>query len=288
MNTRFLTIRFVVALAATLLCLTASGQSRVPRVPMDSGYALDGVLQPWKISQVACVEAGLLESLDVKLGQAVSAGQPLARLESSALEKQLAIVQAQAAATGRQAAAEADAELNRRRVEALSAARENRYSSQSELERAQADLKISQARFASELEEQQVLRLQVARLEHQIKQRTVVAPLDGLVTQFHKELGEFVSPTSPEVLQISDVSRLRASFFLKHTEVNQISKLQKVRVRLSDGSEQEAEVEYIAPVADAESGLIEVRVLLDNPQLKILGSACTLILDPTLPSDPRA
>ncbi len=288
MNIRNHSIRVLVALVVTLLCLTASGQSRISRMPITSGYALDGVLKPWKTSHVACVEAGLLESLNVKLGQQVTVGQPLAKIESSALEKQLTIVQAQAAATGRRAAAEADAELNRRRVEALSTARENRFSSQTELERAQADLKISQARLTSELEEQEVLRLQVARLMHQIKQRTVLAPIDGLVTQFHKELGEFVSPTSPEVVQIADVSRLRASFYLKPTEVEQVDTLEQVRVRLSDGSQKLAEVEYVAPVADAESGLIEVRVLLDNRELKILGSACTLILDPSEPSAPRA
>lgn len=287
MNRPPLTFTIAFALVVMLLSHLASGQSRSSRVSLTKGYAPDGVLEPWKSSDVASVEPGLLESLQVKLGDKVQVGQPLARIESSALETQLVIVESQAAASGRQLAAQADVELNRRRVESLLTARENRYSSQTELERAQADLKISQGRLTTEIEEQEVLRLQVARLKHQIGQRTVIAPINGVVTHFHKELGEFLSPTSPEVLRIVDVSRLRASFFLQVTEVAGLADNGRVRVRLNDGSESVAEVEHISPVADGESGLIEVRVLIDNPELKILGSRCSLLLEDQTTATPN-
>lgn len=267
-----------IALAVMLLCQSASGQSRSSRLTASSSYAPDGVLEPWRTSNVACVEPGLLESLQVKLGDQVSVGQPLATLEASALMTQLAIVEAQAAALGRQIAAKADMELNQRRVDALQSARENRFSSQSELDRAQADLNISQGRLTAEIEEQEILRLQVARLKHQIKQRTVVAPISGIVARLHRELGEYVSPTTPEILQIVDVSRLRASFFLQVFEVESLPPNGRVRVRVDGGYETIAEVEYVSPVADGESALIEVRVLIDNPDRKILGSRCALLL----------
>ena len=155
------------------------------------------------------------------------------------------------------------------------------------MERAQADLKISQGRLASEVEEQEVLRLQVARLKHQIEQRTVVAPIDGMVTELHRELGEFVSPTTPEVLRIVDVSRLRASFFLQVEEVERLPRSGKIRVRLGTDQVTSATLEHVSPVADGESGLIEVRVLIDNPELKILGSRCALLFDEGPASGPR-
>lgn len=278
--------QIALALVALSLCHTASGQSRSSRAAMNHGYAPDGVLEPWKISDVASVEPGLLEELLVHLGDQVKTGQPLAKIESSAMQTQLRIVESQAAARGRQMAAVADVELNRRRVEALQSARENRFSSQTELERAQADFKISQGRLAAEVEEQDVLRLQVARLKHQIEQRTITAPIDGMVTEFHRELGEFVSPTNPEVLRIVDVSRLRASFFLQVEEVQSLPHDGKVRVRLGNDQLTFATLEHVSPVADGESGLIEVRVLIDNPELKILGSRCALLLEEP-PPGPR-
>ncbi len=138
--------------------------------------------------------------------------------------------------------------------------------------------------MTAEIEEQEVLRLQVARLKHQIQQRTVVAPIHGIVTKFHRELGEYVSPTAPEILQIVDVSRLRASFFLQVVEVESLPKSGRVRVRLDAGKETMAEVEYVSPVSDGESALIEVRVLIDNPDMKILGSRCALLLPDDLRS----
>ncbi len=271
------------ALIAMLLCQSVSGQSRSSRLTASNHYAPDGVLEPWKTCNVACIEPGLVESILVEVGDQVSVGQSLATIEASALETQLAIVEAQAAAQGRQLAARAEVELNQRRVAALQSARESRFSSQSELERAQADLKISQGRLTAEIEEQEVLRLQVARLEHQIKQRTVLAPIPGIVTKFHRDLGEYVSPTAPEIMQIVDVSRLRASFFLQVSEVNRLSKDGRVRLRLEDDFEAVAQIEYISPVSDGESALIEVRVLIDNPDLKIIGSRCLLLLPDDVP-----
>ncbi len=265
-------------MAAMLLCQSASGQSRSSRLPLSSGNAPDGVLEPWKISEVGCVESGLIEQIQANLGARVHVGDALASIESAALRQQLKIAEVQAASMGRLNSVKAELELNERRVAALTAARENRFSSQSELERAQADLKITRGQLAAEIEEREVMRLQVERLKLQLEQRTIVAPIDGIVVEFHKEVGEFVSPTSPEVLRIVDVSRLRASFFLQVSEVQDLPPSRVVQVRLNDGSQTAATIEIVSPVADGESGLIEVRVLIENPAQKILGSRCALLL----------
>lgn len=271
--------RVAVALAILLLASQANGQSRSSRVQLSNGHAPDGVLEPWKTSDVASVEAGLLEKIQIKLGDHVKVGEPLVEIDSSGLQVQLMIAEAQAAATGREASARAEVQLNERRVEAIRSAHENRFSSQSELDRAVADLRISEGRLKWEVEELAVQRLQIVRLKHQINQRTIVAPINGIVVKLHKEVGEFISPTSPEVLRIIDVSRLRASFFLQVHEVKQLHINEAVKVQLNEGQVAEAVVEHVSPVADGESGLIEVSVLIENPELKILGSRCWLLLD---------
>lgn len=280
-----LRISFAIVLLATLSCQWASAQSRSSRLPLSSGYAPDGVLEPWRISDVACVESGLVKSFHVKLGQRVQAGDVVAKIDSASVQMQLRIAEAQAASVGRQSSAKAEVELNERKVQAIRNARQNQFSSQSELERAEADLKIALGRLSTELEDQEIMRLQVARLNQQIAQRTVLAPIDGIVVELHKELGEFVSPANPEILRIVDVSRLRASFFLQIHEVAPLTQGEQVAVALNGGPQVVAEIEHIAPVADSESGLIEVRVLIDNPESKILGSRCTLLLDSPLPAN---
>jgi len=265
-----------IALAAMLLCLSASGQGRSSRLPISTGYSPDGVLSPWKISDVACGETGIVAEIMITAGQRVSAGDILATLDSTAVRMQLAIAESQAASTGREQSVRADVELKKKKVRAYRDARRGQYGSQSELERAEADLEVSKGRLLAELEEQEILRLQVARLRQQLKERTIVAPINGTIVDLHKEVGEFVAPNSPEVVRIVDVSRLRASFFLTVKEVRKLDQKDAVQVELSDGTLTIAKVEHIAPVADGESGLIEVRVLIDNPKNKIHGSRCTL------------
>ncbi len=272
-QSNLLTLAFIL-----LICQCGYGQSHPLRSSVDGHYSPDGVLEPWRISEVACVETGLVKQLHVVSGARVQAGDKLAELDTDTLVLQIAVAEAQAAAVGRQAISQAELDLQQRKVSAIREARQQEYSSRLELERAEADLRISQARLASELEEQQILKLQVERLKQQLRQRSVEAPFAGIVVQIHKEVGELVAPNTPELVRLVDVTRLRTSFFLQVEEVQTLPVDGKLQVRLNNGSLVDAVLEHVAPVADSESGLIEVRVLVENPELKIRGSRCSLIL----------
>ncbi len=278
-STRLLTL--VATVVVSLIASSAYGQTRSSRLSGSTTYDPDGVLEPWKISDVACAESGIVGELHVRIGQAVKVGQALASLNSQALKVQLEIAEAQARSVGRESSARSDVQLNRRKVEAIRAVREQQFSSQMELERAVAELQISEGRLVAEQEEREVLRLQVERLRQQLAERTVFAPIDGMVVEVHKQLGEFVAPNSPQVVRIVDVSRLRASFFLRLEEVDRLRQTTQAKVRLMNGKTIEADIESIAPFAESESGLIEVRVLINNPKRDIRSSHCTLILNPT-------
>jgi len=274
---RFQTNLFTIALSL-LTCQCVLGQSYPMRSSINGNYSPDGVLEPWRISEVACVETGLVKHLYVVNGAQVQAGDKLAELDTDSLVLQIAVAEAQAAAVGRQAVSQAELDLQQRKVSAIREARQQEYSSRLELERAEADLEISQARLASELEEQHILKLQVERLKQQLHQRSIAAPFAGTVVHIHKELGELVAPNTPELMRLVDVTRLRTSFFLQVDEVRSLPADGKLQVRLNDGSLVDAVLENVAPVADSESGLIEVRVLVENPELEIRGSRCSLIL----------
>lgn len=249
------------------------------RIPIATQYSPDGVLKPWKESDVACSESGLISKFFVRRGDSVKMGTRLAQLESSIVELQIAVARAQAEGKGRIAAAKAEVMLNDRKVQAFASARRSEFASQLELERAEADLQIAQARLLVEMEDQQLLQIQLQQLERQLQQRTITAPFDGIIVELKKEVGEYVAPVSPDVLRIVDVSRLRASFFLQPFEVKLLKRGTPVNVKLGDGYKTKAEIESIAPVADSESGLIEISILLDNPGLGVIGSRCTLLLD---------
>lgn len=264
------------AVAALLMCSHALAQqtTAIAQRPKPSAQ---GVLAPWKVCRVAFSESGLVHEIHVAPGAFVKVGQKLASLD---IDQQVILVEmakVQAEATGKLDSARAEVELNRRKLAAIEAGRQKNFTTQTELERAQVELRISEGKLANELNQAQVEQLNLKKLQTQLNQRTVFAPISGTVVRILKEVGEFVAPTSPEVLEIVDTSRLRATFYLAASEVRTLNSVGKAAIDV-DGQQVAAELEYVAPVADGESGLIEVRLVVDNPNRQVIGSSCTLVL----------
>lgn len=275
----------MLALATAIFCLNLAGSTLRAQSfgtnTMVANQQPEGVLVPWKASYVACAESGLISSLLVQPGDRVQAGDLLAQLDCTLAEIQLEAARVQAAARGKLNQVRAEMELAEKKVLSIQQAREKNHSTQSEIDRALAELKIIEGRHQAELDDLQVLVLQANRMEKLLEQRKVIAPIDGIVEKIAKSAGEYVSPNSPEVVRVVDVSKLRASFFLQLQEAQSLKVASKVKVDVSGNGLMEAVVEHIAPFPDGGSGLIEVHVLVENPDMKILGSRCNLILEPS-------
>ena len=273
------TISFLPLTAAlALICSNAFGQqfgSKLEAPPQGP----QGVLEPWRTSHVACSETGLIQEVHVKLGDRVAVGDRIAELKSDSIKLQLEMAETQAVAEGRIESAKADVLLNERKVAAFKEARKNDFTSQMELERAEMELATARGRLKTEIEERKVLEARAAQLRQVLRDRIVLAPIAGHVTELHRDAGELVAANSPEIVTISDVSKLRARFYLTEQEIDSIPRNRQVTVELSSGKRIVATVEDIAPVADKESGLIVLSVLIDNLNSDIRSSRCTLLIE---------
>jgi multidrug efflux pump subunit AcrA (membrane-fusion protein) len=88
----------------------------------------EGVLEPWKTSNVACADSGLLETVFVKPGDRVTSGDVLAQLDMALADVQLAIAQAQSDSQGRIDQVRAETELAEKKVRSIQQAREKMHS----------------------------------------------------------------------------------------------------------------------------------------------------------------
>jgi membrane fusion protein, multidrug efflux system len=272
--------RLTVCSTLAVLALSHPGWAQSPIVGSSSHYgnAPDGIVRPWRETDAATAESGLLETLHVKVGDVVLAGQSIGELDSRAILLQLKTAQIQATAEGRLLTAQADVHFYQRKLQMLETLRGQGQATELEIERARIDLRMAEGRLRAEQDDRRVLELQAERLSQQIAERTITAPISGVVVKLHKEIGEFVAANTPQVARIADVSRLKASFYLRDSEVKKLAAGQRVQVRLSTGKLTEAVVDYVLPMADGESGLIEVQVLIENPDQETFGSRCQLIL----------
>ncbi len=89
--------------------------------------------------------------------------------------------------------------------------------------------------------------------------------INGVVTDVHRDEGEFVSAADPTIATLVDLSQLRVSFYLSTRLAASFAPRNQVTVRFIDRPDTApATVEYVGPLTQADSGRVRVDVLIDN------------------------
>ncbi len=195
-----------------LLAATAAGQEGP-----EFGYT-----QPAAEIELAFPETGVLRELNAREGQEVEKGAVLARLDTAVLEAEADMARAQE-------------ELASRRLKALEAIGESGRVSPDELARARAEVAIEQAR--------------VKRVAAQIENRVLRSPLDGLVTEVRREVGESIGPADFRVLTVVRIAELRADLYVPVAEAALRKAGEEVEVLYDGKLRVKATIEFISPLA---------------------------------------
>ncbi len=242
------------------------------------GSEVEGFTEPYRSIDVAASEMGSLVALEVREGDRVTAGQVLARLDQNVLMRTLEIARASMNSNGRLEAARVESKMHQESLAQLEQLLSRNHASQREIDRAQAQKDMAEARLKATLEELAVKALEFERTRAQLEQRRVLAPIDGVVTQVYKDASEFVSPNDPNVVKIVQLDPLLIVFSVPITEARNLAKEQTVQIK-QDGRPIQGTVEFVSPMADAQSRTVRVRVRIPNPGEAIPGGVtCRLVL----------
>ena len=254
----------------------------------EAGNAYQGYVEG-EFVQVATSESGQLERLMVQRGGQVEAGAPLFALESemeSAIHRQaqgqLAAAEAllQDIQSGRRPqeldvirAQLAQAETEAKRAEADWTRDEAQFTAggipQSQLDRSRAAAESSSARvrelsgqlavaelparddqIKAQTAQVAAAKAAVEQAEWRLGQKTILAPVSGLVFDTLYREGEFVSPGRPVVRLLPPENR-KVRFFVPETELGRLSIGQKVVLRCDGRAEDiPARVTYISTEAE--------------------------------------
>jgi RND family efflux transporter MFP subunit len=156
--------------------------------------------------------------------------------------------------------------------------------------KAEFDYKAAKALFEDDVQSENdalTMEVEFKRVDNQLsmakadlRQRTLLAPFDGVVVRRFKDPGESIAESEP-VLQVMRVDELKLLFHLEARLLPFITLGQKIPVSFPALPQVEGmagTVHFIDPVVDARSGLFRVRLLLDNqkeqikPGLRVVGS----------------
>jgi RND family efflux transporter MFP subunit len=244
------------------------------------GTSFEGFTEPYRKIDVAAAETGTVAKLLVREGDRVVKGQPLAMLDKEVLEVYKEIAEANTQAKGKLDSAEAERNLRKMRLERLEPLREQGHASQEEIDRARTELEVAEANLRSAREQHLVDELERKKVEAMIERRTLRSPIDGVVTKLHKDEQEFVSNTSATVVTVVQLDPLRVTFTIPTKYALSIEVGQAITLEFPESSTTApCKVEFVAPITEAESGTVRVKVLLDNPKGQYrCGVRCSLNL----------
>jgi RND family efflux transporter MFP subunit len=227
-----------------------------------------GLVQPQHDITLSSGVGGVVASRSARLGGRVAAGQVLMvlddRLQSVEADRRRVIVQDNS---------EVKATEDRLRIS--SSLYENARNvfdktgsiSRDELMRLEADVVATQGRL-----EQLRAQKEREKLEHhgavqERQMRQLVAPVAGVITKVDIEVGEWAKPGEP-LIRLVDASTLVFKSNLPMAALAGLQAGAAVTVLVEDGArvvQVPARLTFVSPVADAASGLVEVRAAISNP-----------------------
>lgn len=226
-----------------------------------------GVLYPVRDLTLSLGVGGVIERMDVSIGDQVEAGDRLLKLESgiqeTEVERRRAILEDRSGLRSERQRLEIleklyqDAQTLFEGVGSIS----GQEVSQLRIEYVTAQGRVDQ--LESEKRRQQ-LEFELARRERD--QRVLVAPVEGVITELELDVGEWSDP-GDNAMRLVDASKVVLHVSIDETVAYQISEGMEVPVQvigLPGGEPRTGVVTFVSPVADAASGLVEVRITLEN------------------------
>ena len=216
----------------------------------------------------------------IEEGMKVEAGQVLARLDSSNVEKSLHLSEAQAE-SARKALEETRANLEQaerefRRVTQLVA---DKVASASDLDRAEALAKSLKARLERQQADVAVADRDTALWKQQLDDTIIRAPFSGIVTTKDAQPGEMISPVSAGsgftrtgICTIVDMSSLEIEVDVNESYINRVKPAQPVEATLDSYPDWQIPTRVIAiiPTADRQKATVKVRVGFEKLDPRIL------------------
>ncbi len=218
-----------------------------------------GTLKARQTAQLGSQVNGRVASVSVDVGSAVKKGQELLRLDSTFFDIELQQARAELEASK---AAQGDAQLNYERMKNLWVKPDG---SQPSIPRKSYD--DAKAAFDSASARLEKARGALAYSEQRLKESTIRAPFDGVVTARLVDPGEPVTSTPvTHVLEVQEISTLELEFSLPQEMLSRVKKGLPVEFDVEGDArrDQKGTIDLVYPGVNEATRSFRCRVLIDN------------------------
>ena len=221
-----------------LLFLSLAGFSQLLAAQAEEVQGV--VLAVKQVSVSSPVLQEVIKEVLVEEGDTVKEGQVLVQLENA--KEELAVQEGERLVE--------NAEFIAKGTEAL---HKDKMGSREQMLKAKTELELAKIRLAA---------AQVG-----LKEKTIRAPLSGIVVKKHKEAGEAVDRVE-KLIDLVNIDQVYVQCYVNPKLLPQLQQGSEIPVRISEpiNAKFMGKIDFIAPNIDASSGLLRVKVLIDNPE----------------------
>jgi membrane fusion protein, heavy metal efflux system len=258
------------AIAVASLCATLPatlGAQTTLGAATPSG--LDCLIQPSQTVQVGTASAGVVDSVRAERGDYVRKGQVLVQLQNSVERAALAMAREKADQLGEVRATRSASELAKAELKRAEDLVKENFVSRTYFDRQRAELEVASGRGQQAEERRRLATREVELASAQLAQRTVLAPVDGVVVERFISPGEYVE--QKPVMRIAQVDPLRVDVLVPAVAFGQVAVGSKAQVtpEMLNRRALTATVSGVDRVIDAASHTFRVRLELANPGGKL-------------------
>ena len=270
------------AVAVAALLALNSAPVGAQTAEYNDAYTIQGFSQPNRMSDVASQTAGIVNSLNADEGDAVRRGECLVQLDRAVHDQKLELARIAKDSRGELENAEAELAAKTSRLERLSALASRNHATPVELMQAEEDLAIARASIQRAQDRLDQQTADYARLQAESAQFCIVAPFDGVIIDFAKEVGEYVGPGENTVCTIAELKTLSVEFLLPRHYRGNLNVNDSVDVLFTvSGQTVVGTIHYISPFPNGETNTFTVKARVDNSVGELsAGERCQLQIEP--------
>ena len=247
--------------AALLLFLSLSA------TPVAAQEPLDCVMQPRATIELGSPDEGIMHEVLVERGDAVAAGEVVARLDMRLEELAVELARLRAEGSVDLRSGEAQLAFRDREVGRVAELRERDLASQKDFDEAEIERRLAELQIERAELERELAQVEHERAQALLERRIIRSPVDGVVVEVTMSPGEFAYEQAP-VMTVAEIDPLYVEVYAPVERYGEIETgmTGTVRPQQPIGGAYEAEVTVVDRVFDAASGTFGVRLALPNPE----------------------
>lgn len=237
-----------------------------PVLSQDINETYDCVIEPHKVVEVGSSADGVLESVEVKRGDLVQAGQTLATIKADVERVSVELARTKADNNVALESNSGRSEYFAGKLKRAEELYEKKVSSLDAVERARTESMLADYDYKKAKFEQEVASVELKRAEVVLAQKTIVAPMPGIVVSRSLSPGAFIYEQA-KLLTLAQIDPLNVEVFVPIELYSQLSPGMSATVvpAAPFDREYDAKVQIIDKVFDAASATFGVRLKLPNP-----------------------